>query len=209
MENYIKISRKVFLFIYRSVVKCFITIPMCWYSNLQWHIIKGQFKDIGSNVQIAFPFCGYGLENISIGDNFLSGERLKLRTFGEWEGVKYTPQIKIGNNVNIQTDCHISAINSVVIGDNVLIASFVYISDHSHGTCDYSELFISPIKRRLYSKGDDSIGKNVWIGEKATILPGVTIGEGSIIGANSVVTKNIPPYSIACGIPAKVIKKLK
>ena len=64
MENYIKISRKVFLFIYRSVVKCFITIPMRWYSNLQWHIIKGQFKDIGSNVQIAFPFCGYGLENI-------------------------------------------------------------------------------------------------------------------------------------------------
>lgn len=61
----------------------------------------------------------------------------------------------------------------------------------------------------MYSKGDVSIGKNVWIGEKATILPGVTIGEGSIIGANSVVTKNIPPYSIACGIPAKVIKKLK
>ena len=127
----------------------------------------------------------------------------------QWEGVKYTPQIKIGNNVNIQTDCHISAINSVIIEDNVLIASFVYISDHSHGTCDYFESLISPIKRRLYSKGAVCIGKNVWIGEKATILPGVTVGEGSIIGANSVVTKNIPAYSIACGTPARVIKRLK
>lgn len=209
MENYIETSRKVSLFIYRSIVRCFITTPMRWYSNLQWHIIKEQFKEIGSNVQIAFPSCGYGLENISIGDNFLSGERLKLRAFGEWEGVKYTPQIKIGNNVNIQTDCHISAINSVIIEDNVLIASFVYISDHSHGTCDYFESLISPIKRRLYSKGAVCIGKNVWIGEKATILPGVTVGEGSIIGANSVVTKNIPAYSIACGTPARVIKRLK
>lgn len=148
-------------------------------------------------------------QNVQIGENLISGERLKLRTFTEWEGQKYNPQIKIGNNVNIQTDCHISAINSVVIEDNVLIASFVYISDHAHGNCEYSELLIPPIMRGLYSKGEVRIGKNVWIGEKSTILPGVTIGEGSIIGANSVVTKDIPAYSIACGVPAKVIKSLK
>ena len=53
------------------------------------------------------------------------------------------------------------------------------------------------------------IGKNVWVGEKVTVLPGVHIGEGSIIGANSVVTHDIPPYSIAVGIPAKVIKTVK
>lgn len=58
----------------------------------------------------------------------------------------------------------------------------------------------------IYSKGAIVIGDNVWIGEKAAILAGVTIGEGAIIGANAVVTKNIPPYSIAAGIPARIIK---
>ena len=134
---------------------------------------------------------------------------MKLRCFKEWRGQKYTPEIKIGNNVNIQTDCHISAINSVIIEDNVLIASFVYISDHAHGDNQYFDLNIPPIDRPLFSKGSIYIGKNVWIGEKVTVLPGVHIGEGSIIGANSVVTHDIPPYSIAVGIPAKVIKAVK
>lgn len=178
-------------------------------SNIFSSVCIKQFHYLGIKCKMHYTTQLHLPKNISIGDNFFSGERLKLRTFDEWEGVKYTPQIKIGNNVNIQTDCHISAIKSVVIEDNVLIASFVYISDHSHGTCDYSEFFIPPIKRRLYSKGAVCIGKNVWIGEKVTILPGVTVGEGSIIGANSVVTRNIPAYSIACGTHARVIKRLK
>lgn len=171
--------------------------------------IRGRFCSVGKNFQMHYTTKLHLPQNVQIGENLISGERLKLRTFTEWEGQKYNPQIKIGNNVNIQTDCHISAINSVVIEDNVLIASFVYISDHAHGNCEYSELLIPPIMRGLYSKGEVRIGKNVWIGEKSTILPGVTIGEGSIIGANSVVTKDIPAYSIACGVPAKVIKSLK
>ena len=73
----------------------------------------------------------------------------------------------------------------------------------------YFDLNIPPIDRPLFSKGNIYIGKNVWVGEKVTVLPGVHIGEGSIIGANSVVTHDIPPYSIAVGIPAKVIKTVK
>ena len=64
---------------------------------------------------------------------------------------------------------------------------------------------MAPTTRPLYSKGRVSIGKNVWIGDKATILPGVTIGDGVIVGANSVVTKDIPHYKIAIGCPAKII----
>lgn len=84
-------------------------------------------------LSIAPSLVHMGLNNVSIGNNFRAGERLKLRTFDCWEGTTYAPEIAIGNNVNIETDCHISAINKVSIGDNVLIASFVYISDHSHG----------------------------------------------------------------------------
>ena len=176
---------------------------------IQYKIFSKKIKEIGSKAIISFPIIGYGLENVSIGNYFKAGERLKLRCFKEWRGQKYTPEIKIGNNVNIQTDCHISAINSVIIEDNVLIASFVYISDHAHGSNQYFDLNIPPIDRPLFSKGNIYIGKNVWVGEKVTVLPGVHIGEGSIIGANSVVTHDIPPYSIAVGIPAKVIKTVK
>lgn len=70
-----------------------------------------------------------------------------------------------------------------------------------------SDLVYPPLLRPLYSKGQVVIGKNVWIGDKVTILPGVSIGDGSVIAANSVVTKSIPPYSIAAGIPAKIIKQ--
>ena len=61
-----------------------------------------------------------------------------------------------------------------------------------------------PIKRKIYSKGPVIIGKNVWIGDKATTLPGVTIGDGAVIGANTVVTKDVPPFCIVVGNPATI-----
>ena len=67
---------------------------------------------------------------------------------------------------------------------------------------------ISPIKRELSSKGGIVIGNNVWIGDKCTILSGVSIGDGCIIAANSVVTQNVPSYTVVAGVPAKIIKQL-
>lgn len=165
-------------------------------------------KHIGINYMIKRPITTHGLKNVIIGDYFKCGERLKLRTFTCWGNDNFDPKIIIGNNVNIESDCHISAINNVTIDDGVLIASFVYISDHSHGNISKEMLQTSPIHRPLISKGPIHICKNVWLGERVCVLPNVTIGEGSIIGANSVVTKDIPPFSVACGSPAKVIKTL-
>lgn len=103
---------------------------------------------------------------------------------------------------------HIGAINSITIEDNVLIASKVFITDHNHG--NYSGINQGspdtiPTERPLHSN-PVIIEKNVWLGEYVSILPGVRIGEGSIVGAMSVVNKDIPPHSIAVGSPAKVIK---
>ena len=84
---------------------------------------------------------------------------------------------------------------------------WVTILDNSHGETGYKSLIITPHERQLYSKGKIIIEDNVWIGDKVTILSGVKIGIGSIIGANSVVTKDIPPYSIAAGVPSKIIKR--
>ena len=67
---------------------------------------------------------------------------------------------------------------------------------------------IPPVKRNLYSKGNVVIENNVWIGERVCILSGVHIGEGAIIAANSIVTHDVPPYTLVGGIPAKVIKEI-
>ena len=68
---------------------------------------------------------------------------------------------------------------------------------------------LPPLARPVHSNGPIVIGKNVWIGDKVTILPNVTIGDGAIITANAVVTKNIPAYAIAVGCPAKIVKMIK
>lgn len=181
-----------------------------YYTKLFNRNIRTLFKSCGEKLQISPPLIYMGLNNVSIGNNFIARERLKLRTFNYWEGKTYTPSIVIGNNVNIETDCHISAINQVSIGNNVLIASFVYISDHTHGNVNDLEVpLLPPLQRPLYSKGPVIIEDDVWLGEKVSVMAGVHIGRGAIIGANSVVTKDIPAYAIAVGSPAKVIKMLK
>ncbi|KAF0091891.1 MAG: CpsI [Fusobacteria bacterium] len=115
----------------------------------------------------------------------------------------------IGKNCEIGDNVHFVAHEKLIIGDNVLMASKIFISDTNHG--DYSGSKQSspstpPNSRSLTTK-PVIIGDNVWIGENVCILPGVTIGEGSIIGANSVVNKDISANCIAVGVPAKVVKK--
>lgn len=118
--------------------------------------------------------------------------------------------IKFGNNVQINDYVHITACKNVTIGNNVLLASKIFISDLNHGNYSFGNNQDSPhsipAERVIYAN-PINIEDNVWIGESVSILGGVTIGKGSVIGCNSVVSKNIPANCIAVGIPAKVIKK--
>ena len=157
---------------------------------------------------IRFPFRVRGKQYIKIGKGFTTGfncriDALNINNFGE----KYL--IEIGENVEINDEVHIGATQKIIIEDNVLIASKVYISDHNHGSYkgDEQDSPMSIPKERKIHSSPIKIEKNVWIGELCCILQGVTIGEGSIIGAMSVVTKDIPPYTIAVGSPAKLIKR--
>ena len=157
---------------------------------------------------IRFPFRVRGKQYIKIGKGFTTGfncriDALNINNLDE----KYL--IEIGENVEINDEVHIGATEKIIIEDNVLIASKVYISDHNHGSYKGDEQdspMSIPKERKIYSS-PIKIEKNVWIGELCCILQGVTIGEGSIIGAMSVVTKDIPPYTIAVGSPAKLIKR--
>jgi lipopolysaccharide O-acetyltransferase len=113
--------------------------------------------------------------------------------------------LSIGDGTSIEPNVHIAAAADMVIGSNVVLASSVYISDHDHG---YQDVERSPLDQPLVVQ-PVTIEDNVWIGERGVVLKGVTIGHHSIVGANSVVTRSIPPYSIAVGSPARVVRTWK
>lgn len=167
-----------------------------------------EFKKVGSSAFFAYPMYLKGGKYIKIGSDFNCDHRLRLDAYDEYLGNKYFPEIVIGDHVSIQKDCHIGAINKIIIGNNVLLASKVYISDHSHGEISLETLKTPPAKRQLFSKGPVIIEDNVWLGEGVIVLPGVTIGENSIVGANAVVTKSIPKNSVAAGNPARIIREI-
>lgn len=172
------------------------------------NLLCSKMNRCGKSLNVEEPFYIQGEKFISIGDCFLAKPGLRIDCFQAFNDQQFSPRLSIGNNVLMNYSCHIGVINEVTIGNDVLFGSRVLVTDHAHGT--FSERFanIPYIKRELVSKGPVHIEDNVWIGENVCILPGVTIGKGSIIGSNAVVTKDIPAYSVAVGIPAKVIKQI-
>lgn len=149
-----------------------------------------------------------GGQHIYIGDRVFVAKDCVLATWPKHNGLEFHPQIIIEDEVTIGEGAHITAINKIVISKGTLLGKYVTISDNSHGQSTFDELIIRPTKRCLFSKGPVVIEENVWIGDKATILPNIIIGKGSIIGAGAIVTKNVPPYSVVVGNPGKVIKTI-
>lgn len=126
-----------------------------------------------------------------------------------WQINGHAPEIIFGEGCCIGQYCHISASNRIVFGKNVLTGRRVTIIDNNHGLFVREQLDINPLKRPVTCKGEIIIGDNVWIGENVVVLSGVKIGMGSVIAANAVVSTDIPPYSLAAGVPAKVIKSFQ
>lgn len=156
---------------------------------------------------IRFPFDIRGRRYIQVMKGFTTGRGCRIEAYPH---DNKSVVIKIGENFQMNDYVHITGTSSVEIGNNVLLASKVYISDSSHGSYQGDENDSHPDSipkdRPLFHK-KVLIKDNVWLGEHVSVLSGVTIGKGSIIGANSVVAKDIPDYCIAVGCPARVIKR--
>ncbi|AKK71673.1 acetyltransferase [Chryseobacterium gallinarum] len=155
---------------------------------------------------IRFPIDIRGRKYISVSKGFTTGVGCRIEAYPE----DNKTTLFFGENFQMNDYVHITAMEKVQIGNNVLFASKIYVSDCSHGSYagdnnDSSPDSI-PHERKLFSK-PVIIEDNVWLGEFVSVLPGVTIGKGTIVGANSLVSKSLPPYVIAVGIPAKPIKK--
>jgi acetyltransferase-like isoleucine patch superfamily enzyme len=145
---------------------------------------------------------------IDFGSHLTTGRGLRIDALGSERTAGKL--IRFGKNVSINDYVHIGAIQSVAIGDRVLIGSKVLITDHNHGSYgtrgEHSDPRIPPAARGLCSAAV-VIEEDVWIGEFVSVLPGVRISKGAIIGTLSTVSHDIPPYCIAAGSPARVLKR--
>jgi acetyltransferase-like isoleucine patch superfamily enzyme len=157
---------------------------------------------------IRFPFEIRNKRFIDLGNQLTTGVGCRIEALPQ--KVTNTPCIIIGNDVQLNDYVHIGAIESIFIGNEVLIASKVFITDHNHGSFDDTatkeELLAAPIKRSLNAK-PVKIGDKCWIGENVVILPGVELGAGCVVGASAVVTKSFPSYSLIIGNPARIYKR--
>lgn len=167
------------------------------------YIIKSKIFYPGSRM-IRFPIVVRGKKYIDFGKCLTTGRYCRFEVNGEHAGKR----LIFGNDVNVGDYVSIRCADHITIGNNVLMGSRVLIIDNSHGKYsgkNQDEPMIPPNKRKL-STGQIVIEDNVWIGENSVIQQGVTIKKGSVVAANSVVTKNVPSNVIVGGVPAKVIK---
>jgi acetyltransferase-like isoleucine patch superfamily enzyme len=158
--------------------------------------VKLMWLKKGRNSYIIKPHRIDQPRNINIGEDVYLGDKSTLSCYNGF--------LSIGNNVFATRYLNIYCGEKIIIEDNVLISSFVLITDLSHG--------INPELEQNYQKQQITtkpvfIGRGCWIGDKASILPGSIIGHKAVIGSNSVVSGIIPPYTMAVGNPAKVVKR--
>jgi len=166
-------------------------------------VMRGSFSNWGKHSQLGRHAKIVGAEMIHVGSNVLLGEHIWLNAKDSQNDGKVTLYIEDG--AYIGRFVQINAWHNVFIGRDVLISDRVYISDADHHCDDINE----PISKQGDSfKGGVTLGDGCWVGIGAVILPNVTIGRNAVIAANSLVTENVPDFTVVGGIPAKIIKKL-
>ena len=174
--------------------------------ELAWFLLRTKLID--RNIRLLrFPCVIRGKQFINFGKQLTTGYWCRFEVFPTNNDTR--KRLILGNNIQMNDFVHICALDHVEIGDGCLLASHVYISDNSHGRYSGNSLDTSPDiapDHREYITAPVKIGKNVWLGEGVIVLPGVTIEDGCVIGAHSIVNKDIPSASIAVGSPAKVVK---
>lgn len=186
----------------KKIISCF--------RNNDRYVVNKKNNRIGLNFSdergvILKPRQIDGPKNIYIGKGSRVGIDAWIGAFESYGKQNFKPSIVIGDDVMIGNYSCITAIDNVTIEKGCLLSEYVYISDHGHGI--NPEFYESPSTQDLNSKGSVIIGENSFLGFRVCILPGVKLGKHCVVGANSVVTKSFPDYSMIGGIPARLLKK--
>ena len=161
-------------------------------------------QSVKKNLRISRRVIITNKKQITFGNNVAIDHDAEIYPVGGDGETKYSSKVCIGDNVFIGAYNRFACCDSLVIEDDVLFAAYVHITDHSH---EFRDINLPVHAQGIFEKGPVKIGKGSWLGLRCNILSGVTIGEHCIIAAGAVVTKDVPPYSIVAGIPAKVIKR--
>lgn len=171
-------------------------IARIWF--FAWH--RRLFRKLEQGAYMVAPFRLDGPSSMEIG----AGTFIQR---GSWlycdTQPGQSPMLKLGQRCVLGYNNHITCVRSVYIGNDVLTANNVYISDNSHG---YEDVTRPIMQQPVVFKGAVYIGDGSWIGENVAII-GVRVGKNCVIGANSVVTHDIPDFSVAAGAPARVIRQ--
>jgi acetyltransferase-like isoleucine patch superfamily enzyme len=159
---------------------------------------------VGQNVSIGPDPEIHGAEHIELGDDVRIGHRVRLQAVTSYNEQIFSPALRIGRGTSLENDCMITCNTSVELGEHVMVAGNVFISDHEHQYQDAGR----PVQAQdLTTDGGVVIGDGSHIGQNVCIIGRVTIGEHAVVGANSVVTRDVPAYSVVAGAPAKVIRR--
>jgi lipopolysaccharide O-acetyltransferase len=173
-----------------------------------------------------------GLRHMRIGRDLHAADALWMQAVTAYGEQRFTPQLIIGAGARLSDRVHIACLRRIEIGPGLLTGSGVLISDHTHGVYRgpeqsdpygpeqsdpypeqsdpypaQSDPDVPPAQRLLHSESEVIIGRNVWLGDGVAVLAGARIGDGAVIGANSVVTGHIPAETIAVGAPARVVRR--
>lgn len=141
------------------------------------------------------------LPNIIIGNDVTIDENAG---FFPYISENTAPKIIIGDRVHIGAYNRIACADKVIIEEDVLFAAYVHITDHSH---EFKNVEVPIVEQGIFSKGPIKIGRGSWIGLRAGIMSGVTIGEHCVVASGAIVTKDVPSYTVVAGVPARVVKK--
>lgn len=171
--------------------------------NLYSKLNKRKFAKIGSKSYFLNPIFLSGTKYVEIGAKTGFWHHARVEVIDEWNGEKFQPKLEIGNNVLVGQDFHLTCADSIIIEDNVLISSGVFVTDLSHVT---SNTDMPVIEQGLTIK-PVRICEGAFIGKDVMILPGVTLGKHCVVGANAVVTKDVEDFATVAGVPAKTVGK--
>ncbi len=187
----------------KNILKKTASLPFYILKLLKWKYYSLRLGYFGENSQISKNHWFVNPQNIYIGKYCSIGPYCRIETYSDYGNLKTTPQLTIGDSCSIEHAVHIYCVERVEIQKGCLVASGCMITDNNHGTNPEGEIY----SHQPLNAKPTIIKENVWLGENVCVLSGSVVGKRSIIGANSVVSGEIPDYSIAVGSPAKVIKK--
>jgi acetyltransferase-like isoleucine patch superfamily enzyme len=177
-----------------------------WYehNSLPWNRARIHWEFLRRGAFVRWPVHGNVLEALSEG-RLEIGDQTLLEP-GVWLTAPGTARIRIGAGTFLNLGVMVAAAELVEIGDYCMFANGCFITDAGHR---FDDPAIPVPWQGFTSKGPTRIGDNVWCGAHVVITSGVTIGERCVIGANSVVTADIPPFSVAAGAPARVLRSIE